>query len=134
MSVTSADVQAKVKMIIEQIGETLEAEQIAIIDARTVDGYNMILFRLSNIGYTKAQVDSWASLDTYHSDQAVYLSLIDFLGSSVNVDDTMIEKYNRMVDLDADDILLIDGSGEIIRPEDDPGGKEYGMSVVTIIE
>jgi len=134
MSVTSEEVQAKVKVIAEQLNFTLTAEQITIITARTSDAYNMILFRLSNVGYTKAQIDSWASLDTYWSDQAVYLSLLDFLGASVNVDDTMLEKYNRLIDLEADDILLLDGDGNIIRPDDSPGGIDYGFASATIIE
>jgi len=134
MSVTAEQVEAKVKVIAEQLNFTLDASQVAIITARTADAYNMILFRLSNVGFIKAQIDAWIALDSYWSDQAVYLSLLDFLGASVNVDDTMLDKYNRMIDLEDEDILLLDGDGNIMRPDDSPGGKDFGFAMATIIE
>ena len=129
--VTSAEVQAKVKLIAEQLNFDLTAEQIAIIDARTDDAYSEIVFQLSNQGYSKTQIDAWQAGALYQSDIATYLSLCDFLGASVNVDDTMLEKYNRVDELKAEDIVLIDGNGDAMIPEIPKGGNT-GLAVSTV--
>jgi len=132
MFVTEADVQAKVKLIAEQLNFTLTSEQVEIIDARTADAYNMIVFELSNQGYAKDQIDIWQAGGTYQSDIAVYYSLLDFLGASVNVDDTTMSKYNRLPELQQDDIVLIDTSGNVMLPEIPQGGSK-GLAISDIM-
>ena len=124
MFVTSEEVQAKVKLIAEQLNFNLTADQIAIIDARTEDAYSEIVFQLSNQGYSKSQIDLWQGGALYQSDIATYMSLCDFLGASVNVDDTMLEKYNRMEELKQEDIVLIDGDGNTMVPDIPKGGSK----------
>jgi len=122
--ITSLAVQAKVKVIAEQLDFTLTAEQTAIVDARTDDAYQEILFKLSNQGYDKAQIDTWQAGGRYQSDIATYLSLLDFLSASINVDETLLEKYNVSEMLDVENIVLLDTSGEIIDPAVPKGGSK----------
>ena len=128
--ITEAQLQAKVQLIAEQLNVPLDSDQIAIINANVTNSYNKLMFRLTNIGYTKDQIDSWASGATYQMDIGIYLTLIDFLATSVGVDQDMIDRYNVLDgDLADDDILLLDDSGNVIRPDNPDGESQPGLTI-----
>ena len=131
--ITEAEAQAKIKIIAEQIDEPLNTEQVEIVNNNVVNSYNKLMFRLTNIGYNKTQIDSWASGETYQMDICIYLTLIDFLATSVGVDQEMIDRYNVLDgDLAEDDILLLDENGDVIRPDNPDGESQPGLAISPI--
>lgn len=130
--VTVEQVKSKVKLIAEQLNFDLTSEQEEIITQRTSDAYNIIVYKLSNLRFTKEQIDKWASGAVFQSDIATYLSMLDFIGASVGTQETVLERYNREPELDNEDILLIDTDGNTMRPEGNTAEQNLGLAVSDI--
>lgn len=93
-----------------------------IVPDANVAAYNEIIGRLTDRGFTVAQIDSWARNDEFNRDIGLFWALVKGAGLD-GYDDKWIERLDRREELDTVAVVIDD---ELVDPGDTSGSIGQG--------
>jgi len=109
-------VQRRVQRVVSAYQSEIRSEDETTLEEKTLDAYYIIIAKMVERGYTKAQVDTWVQREEFQRDIAAchYLVAIGFQRGD---EQDWVDKLCRTDELE--DVTLIDSDGAKIEPSDD---------------
>ena len=123
-------VKARLVILTEQLADdvgALDADHASLAESHTQTAYAEILFAMSKLGYSKADVDQWAYGEAIQIDLALFFILRDLLATGGESSE-LIAEYDRREELKDNAFKLMNSSGEFIEPSGS-GGNSTGAAI-----